>query len=105
MIVPPQWESYVRDAEDGQVADARMRLAQTARELRPGGDCESVVGVGRPEESLIGIARDGRVGLIVMGLANTHGLWARRPGSIAYGVMRAAGVPVLVVPVPTAASA
>ena len=32
-------------------------------------------------------------------------LGARRPGSIAYGVMRAAGVPVLVVPLPAPATA
>jgi nucleotide-binding universal stress UspA family protein len=44
------------------------------------------------------VARDLGAQLIVMGLASERGLFAPRPGSIAYRVLSSSTVPVLVVP-------
>ena len=44
------------------------------------------------------IARERRVQLIVMGLSCERGVFATRPGSIAYRVLCSSTVPVLVVP-------
>ena len=47
------------------------------------------------------IARDRGMQLIVMGLASDRGVFAPRPGSIAYRVLCSTTVPVLVVPFQT----
>ena len=98
LTVPPQWQSYVQETDEKRVADARARLAGLGRKLCSGRACEAVVSRGRPAESLAAIATEHRAGLIVMGLRGKHDVSARRPGSVAYAVLRIVNVPVLVVP-------
>ncbi len=98
LTVPPHLRSYVQQSDEDRVADARARLDRLGRELCGERACEAVVWLGRPEESLPAIAQERRSGLIVMGLARKDDSPTLRPGSIAYGVLRTASVPVLVVP-------
>jgi nucleotide-binding universal stress UspA family protein len=98
IAVAPQWQSYVEESTEGRVAAAREQLERLALRLCGGRPCEAIVQVGRPEEALTAIAKERGADLIVMGLTGEHDSAPRRPGSIAYGVLRAASVPVLVVP-------
>jgi hypothetical protein len=60
--------------------------------------CDDIVVLGRAADLIGAIARDVGVQLIVMGLASDRGVFAPRPGSIAYRVLCSTSVPVLVVP-------
>jgi hypothetical protein len=59
---------------------------------------ECVVSVGRPADSIASLAAEYGVGLVVMGLANAEDSELRRPGSIAYRVLRISHLPIVVVP-------
>jgi len=96
--VPPQWQSYVGDADAERAALARERLAALAAHLPGAPGCDTVVAVGRPADAIASIAKERAAGLIVVGLSGDHGVLAQRPGSIAYRVLSLAQVPVLVVP-------
>ena len=96
--VPPQWQSYIFDADTERAALARERLAELAAHLPATPGCDTVVAVGRPADAIASIAKERGAGLIVVGLGGDHAVLAQRPGSIAYRVLCLAQVPVLVVP-------
>src|SRR6185503_6648863 len=91
--VPPQWQSYVGDADAERAALARERLAALAAHLPGTPGCDTVVAVGRPADAIASIAKERGAGLIVVGLSGDHGVLAHRPGSIAYRVLSLAQVP------------
>ena len=96
--VPSQWQPLVDDAEERRVASARTALEALAGQLCAARGCEDLVVRGHPAEMIGSIARDRGTQLIVMGLASERGVFAPRPGSIAYRVLCSSTVPVLVVP-------
>jgi nucleotide-binding universal stress UspA family protein len=98
VMVAPQWRSYLDEADETRVANARARLKRLASELSPSATYETTVSLGRPADAITAVAEDRRAGLIVMGLASGEGTLSPRPGSIAYRVLCLANVPVLVVP-------
>ncbi len=96
--VPAQWQRLVQETEEMRVASARTALKTLAGQLCGTRICEDVVVLGHPAEMIGSIARDRGTQLIVMGLASERGMFAPRPGSIAYRVLCSSAVPVLVVP-------
>jgi nucleotide-binding universal stress UspA family protein len=70
------------------------RLSASFRQTHS--DC--VVSVGRPADTIASLAVEYEAGLVVMGLANAGDSELRKPGSIAYRVLRIAHVAVVVVP-------
>lgn len=98
VTVPPQWQLLVEQSDEMRVDSARTNLKDLARQLCDDGGCEQIVVLGRPAELIGSIARDRGMQLIVMGLNSDRGIFAPRPGSIAYRVLSATTVPVLVVP-------
>jgi nucleotide-binding universal stress UspA family protein len=96
--VPAQWQQLVQESEEARVASARTALKTLAGELYGTRVCEDLVVLGHPAEKIGSIARDRGTELIVMGLASERGVFATRPGSIAYRVLCSSTVPVLVVP-------
>jgi nucleotide-binding universal stress UspA family protein len=99
---PPQWRSYLGDADDERAALARIRLEGLSAQLSGSPASDTMVAVGWPADAIASIAQERRSGLIVLGLSGHHGTLAPRPGSIAYRVLCLARVPVLVVPKPGA---
>jgi universal stress protein A len=97
VVVPSQWEAYVDFADDERLAETRTRLERLRAELPDHVRGEVVVAIGRPADSIASTAAEQGAGLIVMGLVGDRGAFAPRPGSIAYRVLSAAQVPVLVV--------
>jgi nucleotide-binding universal stress UspA family protein len=97
--VPAQWQPLVQEPEEARVASARTALEELAGQLGGPGACEHRVVLGHPAEMIGSVARDLGAQLIVMGLASERGLFAPRPGSIAYRVLSSSTVPVLVVPI------
>ena len=96
--VPSQWRRLVDDVDEHRLDEARRRLERIARGIADEvDDCAHVTTLGRPAEGIAALARQQKAGLIVMGLATTASAVAR-PGSVAYGVLRIAHVPVLVIP-------
>ena len=81
-----------------RVASARTALKTLAGQLCGTGACEDLVVLGHPAEMIGSIARDRGTELVVMGLSSEGGIFAPRPGSIAYRVLCSSTVPVLVVP-------
>ena len=98
VFVPVEWQTYVEVTDKERVTETGERLEKWLREFAPGLPAEIVVTVDRPAESIATTASEHGAGLIVMGLAGERGAFASRPGSIAYRVLSAARVPVLVVP-------
>jgi nucleotide-binding universal stress UspA family protein len=96
--VPAQWQPLVQESEAMRVASARTALKTLAGQLCGTRVCEDLVVLGHPAEMIGSIARDRGAQLIVMGLASERGVFAPRPGSIAYRVLCSSTVPVLVVP-------
>ncbi len=102
LTVPPQWQPLVQDSDEHRLDSARTTLEALAKRLCGERGCDEVVILGRPAESIGAIARDRGAQLIVMGLTGDRGVFAPRPGSIAYRVLCSTTVPVLVVPTPPA---
>lgn len=99
VIVPSRWAAYVDDSNEARVRGAANRMKEIERNLPSGTrPAETVVVLGRPEEAIARIGEERQAGLIVIGLAADDPPFGRRPGSIAYGVLSSAKVPVLVVP-------
>jgi nucleotide-binding universal stress UspA family protein len=98
VIVPPQWQALTAESDEARVTDARAKLAQLSVQFCGGQACETIVSVGRPADVIAAVADDREAGLIVMGLTSEGGPGAPRPGSIAYGLLCIARVPVVVVP-------
>ena len=97
VVVPTQWQPYVEFADEDRVTQARERLDKWLRDLSTRVQGEVVVAVDRPADSIASTAAEKSAGLIVMGLFGDKGAFAPRPGSIAYRVLCASKVPVLVV--------
>jgi nucleotide-binding universal stress UspA family protein len=97
VIVPPRWQELVADFESERAASGQRMLARLSATLRITHiDC--VVSVGRPADTIASLAVECEAGLVVMGLANAEDSELRKPGSIAYHVLRIAHVAVVVVP-------
>jgi nucleotide-binding universal stress UspA family protein len=90
--VPPQWQPYVADLDGDSTNAAESRLRDFVGQVKA--PCTIVVSVGRPADALAALAREHEAGLIVVGLSRG----GPAPGSIAYRVVSASQVPVLVVP-------
>jgi nucleotide-binding universal stress UspA family protein len=97
MLVSPLWEPLVADFEDERVTSGRRMLARLAASL-PDTPSDSVVSVGHTADAIASLAVEYGAGLVVMGLANATDSELRKPGSIAYRVLRNGHVPVVVVP-------
>ena len=96
-VVVPSWEALAAEFESERVAAAQRLLDRLSASLGHS-QSESVVSVGRPADAIASLAAEYGVGLVVMGLTNADDLELRRPGSIAYRVLRLAHVAVVVVP-------
>jgi nucleotide-binding universal stress UspA family protein len=103
IAVPSQWRTYLDEADEARVAEARLRLHKLSTAVPERVECEPIVTLGRPADALAAAAAERGAGLIVVGLSGGHGPLAPRPGSIAYRTLCLARVPVVVVP-PRAAS-
>jgi nucleotide-binding universal stress UspA family protein len=103
VAVPPRWQELVADFEADRVASGRRMLARLSDSFRDThNDC--VVSVGRPADAIASLAIERGADLVVMGLANPDDSEPRKPGSIAYRVLRLGHVAVVVVPVPPQAA-
>jgi nucleotide-binding universal stress UspA family protein len=102
LTVPMQWDSVLHDSAHTRADDARVRLQSSAEQLSLAQECEIVVSIGRAADTIGSLAEHHQTQLIVMGLTSARGAFAPRPGSIAYRVLSAGTVPVLVVPMPQA---
>ena len=98
LTVPPQWQTLLEESDETRLRSARASLKALAAQLCGPRGCDQVVVIGRPAELIGSIARDRGMQLIVMGLASDGGVFAPRPGSVAYRVLCSTTVPVLVVP-------
>jgi universal stress protein A len=98
IVAAPQWQPYVEDADRARVADALAQLEILAKRFAGAVQSESLVERGRPADSIASVADQRRAGVIVMGLASSHGPAGSRPGSIAYRILSLAKAPVLIVP-------
>jgi universal stress protein A len=98
ITLPPVWRSNVEAANQARLAGARARLTEIARRHPGVPGAEIVATMGSPAEGIAALAEERGAGVIVMGLTADHGPFGRRPGTIAYRVLCAAGVPVLIVP-------
>jgi nucleotide-binding universal stress UspA family protein len=97
VVVPPRWQALVADFESDRVASGQRMLARLSASFRDThSDC--VVSVGRPADTIASLAAEYEAGLVVLGLANAEDSELRKPGSIAYRVLRIAHVAVVVVP-------
>ena len=97
VLVSPLWEALVADFEDERVASGRRMLARLSASF-PDTHTDCVVSVGQPANTIASLAVEYGAGLVVMGLANAEDSELRKPGSIAYDVLRIAHVAVVVVP-------
>jgi universal stress protein A len=100
VLVPSRWQALAAEFEGDRVAAAQRMLARLAETFRDTHtthtDC--VVAVGRPADTIASLAVQHGAGLVVMGLANPQDSEPRRPGAIAYRVLRIAQVALVVVP-------
>jgi universal stress protein A len=97
VVVSPRWQALVADFESDRVVSGQRMLARLSASFRDmHSDC--VVSVGRPADTIASLAVEYEAGLVVMGLANAEDSEPRKPGSIAYRVLRIAHVAVAVVP-------
>ncbi|MEO8680571.1 MAG: universal stress protein [Vicinamibacterales bacterium] len=96
--VPPQWSLLLEESDQGRLTDARKIMKALAKQVGGALKPDTVVLPGNPAETIAALAAERRAGLIVMGLTGDQGPFAQRPGSIAYRVLCASGVPVLIVP-------
>lgn len=100
VVVPARWQPYVKFADEDHVTQARARLDKWLKNRPTRIQGEVVVEVARPADSIASTAAEKGAGLIVVGLFGDRGASAPRPGSIAYRVLCASKVPVLVVAPP-----
>ncbi len=98
IVVLPQWQPFVEQADEARAAEARVRLETLAKPFAGSVECEIVVVLGRPADSIAAMAAERGAGAIVIGLAGGDWRPGSRPGSIAYRVLCVAKVPVVVVP-------
>jgi nucleotide-binding universal stress UspA family protein len=97
VVVPPRWQGLPTDFEGDRTASGQRMLAKVAASFRDTpNDC--VVAVGDPADTIASLAIEHGAGLVVMGLANPDESESRKPGSIAYRVLRTAHVALVVVP-------
>ncbi len=97
LVVPLRWQVLVADFESERVASGQRMLARLAASLRDTHtDC--VVSIGRPVDTIAALAVEHEASLVVLGLGQSEDPEPRKPGSIAYGVLRNAHVAVVVVP-------
>jgi nucleotide-binding universal stress UspA family protein len=85
--------------------DTAERLTELVRGIGPGVAVETAVLSGRPTREIIRYARDRDVSLIVLGTHGRTGVTRALLGSVAEGVVRMAGRPVLTVPLMPVTSA
>lgn len=98
VAVPSQWRTYLEEADEARVAEARIQLHRMAAQIPHHVECETIVALGNVADTIAATAAGRGAGLIVVGLSGGHGPLAPRPGSIAYRVLCLAKVPVVVVP-------
>ena len=98
LTVPPQWQALLEESDQKRLGAARTDLKALTAQFCGSQGCDDIVVLGRPAELISSIARDRDVQLIVMGLASDRGVFAPRPGTIAYRVLCSNTAPVLVVP-------
>lgn len=98
ITLPPVWRSNVEAANEARLAGARARLTEIAQRHPGVPGAETVVTLASPAEGIAALAEERGASVIVMGLTADRGPFGRRPGTIAYRVLCAAGVPVLIVP-------
>jgi universal stress protein A len=97
VVLPPRWQALAADFESDRIASGHRLLARLSASFRDThSDC--VVSVGRPADTIASLAIEYGAGLVVMGLANPEDSEPRKPGSIAYRVLRIGHVAVVVVP-------
>ena len=97
VLLSPLWEALAADFEDERVASGRRMLSRLAASF-PNTHTDCVVSVGQPANAIASLAAEYGAGLVIMGLANAEDSELRKPGSIAYHVLRIAHVAVVVVP-------
>jgi universal stress protein A len=97
VVVPPRGHASVADVESDRIVSGQRILARLSAGLRDThNDC--AVSVGRPADTIASLAVEYDAGLVVMGLSNAEDFEPRKPGSIAYRVLRIAHIAVVVVP-------
>ena len=101
VVVSSPWQALVADFEGDRVASGQRTLEKLSTSFR-GTRTEWVVSVGRPADTIASLAAKYDAGLVVLGLANPEDVEPRKPGSIAYRVLRTANAAVVVVPRPEA---
>jgi nucleotide-binding universal stress UspA family protein len=97
VLLSPLWEPLAAEFEDERVSSGQRMLAKLSASFRDA-HTECVVSVGHPADAIASLAVVHGAGLVVMGLANAEDSESRKPGSIAYRVLRIAHVAVVVVP-------
>jgi nucleotide-binding universal stress UspA family protein len=97
VVVPTQWQSYIDRTDEEQVTEARERLEASLKDVSSRIQMEVVVATGRAADGIASIAAQKGAGLIVLGLFGDQWAFAPRPGSVAYRVLSATRIPVLVV--------
>lgn len=99
--VLPHSDRYLARVERERRLRAEVELEQLAADAG-GAKPEALIAYGEPSEEIVKVARDRRVGLIVMGLQSSPEGGAHI-GSVTYRVLCAAGRPVLALPARPAA--
>jgi universal stress protein A len=97
VAMPPRWQALAAEFESDRISTAQRmleKLSVTARHTHN----RCVVSVGPPADAIASLAGEHRAGLVVMGLADPVDSEPRKPGSIAYRLLRIARVAVVVVP-------
>jgi nucleotide-binding universal stress UspA family protein len=97
VVVPAGWQAQAAEFEGDRVESGQRMLGRLSASVRHV-HSECVVSVGRSADTIASLAAQHGVGLVVMGLANAEDSQLRRPGSIAYRVLRLGHVAVVVVP-------
>jgi nucleotide-binding universal stress UspA family protein len=97
VLVSMLWQPLVDDLDSEHVTSAQRALARLSATIAEA-QTDCVVSVGPPADTIASLALEHDAGLVVMGLANPEDQESRKPGSIAYRVLRIAHAAVAVVP-------
>jgi len=97
---PPWYRADLSAHHRMRVAGAQRQLESLAGAIAPGVNTETHVVAGNPPDEIAALAAETRIGLVVMHLRKSPGLFGSRAGSIATHVLRHAVTPVLVLPGP-----